>query len=177
MIYHDSEKTLKYLYFCKVKGSVICCHSNNYSSLEAFSLAPWKSCGQVYLFIVSFMEMLKKIGTLPGCQPHCISSQSSFFWTKGLLGPNLYTDGFNPSFVVFSNSVSLPLCKLYTLLVNIQSGCCMTASSSSKHDANEHTVLPLRKLRPTEKVVPVPNEERHVAVWKNLIGPSAHLEN
>lgn len=87
-----------------------------------------------------------------------------FFRTKGLLGPNLYTDGFNPSFVVFSNSVSLPLCKLYTLLVNIQSGCCMTASSSSKHDANEHTVLPLRKLRPTEKVVPVPNEERHVAV-------------
>lgn len=79
MIYHDSEKTLKYLYFCKVKGSVICCHSNNYSSLEAFSLAPWKSCGQVYLFIVSLMEMLKKIGTLPGCQQHCISSQSSFF--------------------------------------------------------------------------------------------------
>lgn len=55
----------------------------------------------------------------------------------------------------------------------------MTASSSSKHVANEHThtALPLTKLRPMEKVVPVPNEVRHVAVWKNLIGLSAHLEN
>lgn len=57
----------------------------------------------------------------------------------------------------------------------------MTASSSSEHVANEHThthtALPLTKLRPMEKVVPVPNEVRHVAVWKNLIGLSAHLEN